>query len=119
MTANAARGDVEVTLAGETLVLRPTFEALAAIEQRTGEGIPRLLARFPSNSYRATDVMAILDEGIKAAEGQARPKTALARTIRDAGLLEAAVAAARLLGAAITGPDGAEAVAEPRPTTSP
>ena len=36
MSANPARGEAAVTVAGETLVLRPTFAALVAAEEELG-----------------------------------------------------------------------------------
>lgn len=43
--ANRPRGDVDLTLGGTTLTLRPTFEALCEIEDRTGLTMGEIGAR--------------------------------------------------------------------------
>ncbi len=66
MTANRHRGEVEITLAGKSYVMRPTFGALAAIEAKTGEGIAELLERMRTGRVRITDVTAVIWAGLGA-----------------------------------------------------
>ena len=64
---NRERGEVALTLDGVACILAPTFGALVAIEERTGAGVVMLARRLASMDVRATDLTAILTEGLRAA----------------------------------------------------
>jgi hypothetical protein len=113
MTANPHRGEVAVTLAGTTYVLRPTFAAIAAIETATGAGVYALAERLhamlrsePGPGIGAKDVAAILAAGMAGADRPTSGEEA-GRIAVAAGLVPAAAAAFAFLVAALTGPDEA------------
>lgn len=102
--ANAALGDVAVTLAGKDYVLRPTFEAVMAIEGATGVGFPELYTRFRASRYTTGEVVIVLREGMRAYDKVVRRDAEIGRIIRKTGLMVAALAASKYLGAWLTGP---------------
>ncbi|MEE4186854.1 MAG: gene transfer agent family protein [Roseobacter sp.] len=64
--ANPWRGDVELTLDGETHVLRLTLGALAELEAALGEqSLVGLVERFEGNAFSSADVLALLAAGLK------------------------------------------------------
>ncbi len=107
MTANAARGEIPVELAGQSLVLRPTFDALARIEGETGVGVYALTRRLEAalngvaGELRATDVAAVLVAG--SAGGNGRSRDEITTLIVEAGLVDAAAAAFSFLVRALAG----------------
>ena len=108
--ANAHRGEVEIDLgAAGTFVLRPDFEAVAAIDEQLGGvvAVAEKAFREPA-SLTIAQMAAIVSEGMK---GQARKegRTAaanpekVARMLFDAGLPNAIGPCIAFLGNAITG----------------
>lgn len=67
-----AKGDVEIVVAGRHLVLRPSFEAICAVEAATGKAALVLLAELNERRMRTTDQVAILYLAHK--ESGAEPK---------------------------------------------
>lgn len=67
--ANRHRGEVAVTLAGRSYTMRPTFTALAEIEDRTGCGLLGLLHRLRDHSVK--DTCSVIYCGIKATDPKA------------------------------------------------
>lgn len=67
---NPQRGDVPVTIAGTVYTMRPTFEALAAIEEKTGIGLIPLWKRFGTQQYGIRDVVHVVTEAVRAGEGR-------------------------------------------------
>ena len=105
----AAGGDgpepqIDVTLAGRTHTLRPTFGALERIEGATGQGIGVLQMRLQLRETGLRELTRILYEGIVAAEGNAAPEYEAvgAAIVRD-GLDTVTPAALDLLTAALHG----------------
>lgn len=70
---NAIRGEIDVTFDGEThYTMRPTFEALAAIEAETGVSLMTLATRISIGSFVASEVVAILHLAIAEREKPSR-----------------------------------------------
>jgi hypothetical protein len=82
--ANRRRGEVEITLEGETRLLRPTFEAIVAIDDLTRVPFHFLAARANADpcELRLLDVTAMIFCGLAATEGDNR-----APTFREVGEL--------------------------------
>ena len=56
--ANPARGEAAITVGGETLVLRPSFEALVAAEEELGP-LFALVERAASGGLKLTELAAL------------------------------------------------------------
>lgn len=64
--ANARRGDVAVTIGGETWTLRITLGALAELEDALGAGdLGALAARLAEGRLKARDLVAILGAALR------------------------------------------------------
>lgn len=59
---NPHRGDVTLILNGQTVTLRPTFTALAAIEHKTGHSLIALARRLANGEATLAEVQAIIGE---------------------------------------------------------
>lgn len=99
MSANPHRGEVEVTLGGKSYVLRPTFEAMAAIERVTGTRLLPLARRFGELDFGLVDIAAIID--IAAVEKP--PKGTTGTLVLEAGLAATGVLVAGFLSEALRG----------------
>jgi hypothetical protein len=102
--ANNVRGEAEFAAGDRTFVLRPTFEALCAIEDRLDTGVIELAERIAQRRHGVRDIGAVLFEAAHAADptvSQAEIEAAVAR----AGLRAATLAALNLLACALGGPD--------------
>lgn len=66
MSHNPNRGEVQVTLGGQTHIMRPTFEALVAIEERTGMSLLRIVEKASDRDISLGTIGAVVYEGIKA-----------------------------------------------------
>jgi hypothetical protein len=67
MSANPERGEVEVTLDGKTYVMRPSWEALVAIERAIApRTIIQLVAQYETRALSAEEIALIVTEGIRA-----------------------------------------------------
>ncbi|PWG01834.1 gene transfer agent family protein [Sphingosinicella humi] len=62
--ANAARGEAAIVVAGETLVLRPSFEALVATEEELGP-LFALVERAAEGGLRLVEVAGLFWHCIK------------------------------------------------------
>jgi hypothetical protein len=117
LMANEQRGETTITLGGETYTLRPTFEALAEMEQKAGCGIIVLMRRFLKDHQGGTfdfstrDVTAVLSSAIKA--GGTQVPANLGAMIREAGLIFVANAVANFLANALAGEQQGNAEAAP------
>ena len=98
---NSQRGEVAVTLAGTSYILRPTFAALAEIESLAGRGLVALAQRFLERQFGLADVLAVLAPAIKA--GGAKPPDRLGDAVVAAGVLNLAGPIARFLAHALGG----------------
>lgn len=63
-SANAARGEASIVVAGETLVLRPSFEALVAAEEELGP-LFALVERAAEGGLRVSEMTALFWHCIK------------------------------------------------------
>lgn len=64
--ANETRGEVALDLSGKEYVLRPTYAAIAAIEQKTGKGLLALAREAGAGDLALHDTAIIATECIKA-----------------------------------------------------
>lgn len=120
MTANRHRGEEELRLAGRGYILRPTFQALAEIEDEIGEPLLALADRVLAGRVGTKDVLAMVRAGIRG--GGAEPPADLEGELLAAGLLAVTAQAMRWFRAAIFGdpearPDANPPVAESAPTS--
>lgn len=96
MATNPHRGEVEIELEGQTLLMRPTFACLVQIEQATGRPIMEVVRRFADRSFGVSDVTAVVAAGLKGA-GAPVTNERVAEMVFNTGLLKAAVPASQLL----------------------
>jgi hypothetical protein len=115
--SNEQRGEATIMLGGAEYTLRPTFDALAEMEQKTGSSIVTLMQRFLREdqggtfSFSAGDVRAVIAAGIRAS-GTPVP-TNLGELILKAGLFKAADRASFFLAYALAGEQRGNAEATP------
>jgi len=89
---NPYRGEVMLTVNGESRVMRLSLGRLAMLEARLGDdSLVALVERFESGAFSARDLLALLAAGL--GEDEAR----MAEAEIAGGPLEAAKAAAQLL----------------------
>ena len=67
---NKVRGEVTLTLAGEAVTLRPTWDAIVATEAAWDCGWPEIVRRLELQRFRLPELAALILEGIKAAGPQ-------------------------------------------------
>lgn len=101
--ANANRGEVEITLAGDSYTLRPSFQALCEIEEATGMGIAALLRRYGDGAFGVRDVAAVLWAGIRATDRQAPRMNEIGEIIVEEGLAAFVEPVGRFLARAVSG----------------
>ena len=105
---NPYRGEVEIELGGSVRVMRPTFEAITEIESRVGVGIVELVRRFQGNEWRTADVVIVVRSGLKGAEGKERTLNEVGSWVFEAGVIQCATVALKLLVNGLTGGKTAE-----------
>lgn len=102
---NPYRGEVALTLNGETQVMRLTLGALAELEAVLETGsLLELVERFESGKFLATDLVALLLAGLRAG-GMDIDRARLNSAQIEGGAVAAAQAGALLLKRAFTLPD--------------
>jgi hypothetical protein len=124
------RGEVTITLDGAEYVMRPSYEAIEAIEAQTGKGILALIQGAQEGNLTLAQTAIIVAECMKAwgrqqiAAGEASPEARsaagaqtqkVARLIHEAGLMTALPRVVIVLVAAATG--GVNSAGEPKPAT--
>lgn len=67
LTANPVAGEIEFSLNGEPVILRPSFDAITAIEARLGMGLLDLYGRATAMKLTTHEIGVILTECIRAA----------------------------------------------------
>lgn len=117
-----ARGRMLAPLGGAEYVLRPSFEALEAIERQLGRSLHQLAFQGLQGGLSLTDLAVIVAECMRA-HGRAEPDAGpsyreakaekLARLIMEAGQTHITARIAVLLTEAITGGFTAEGEAKP------
>ena len=100
--ANPHRGEVEITLAGKTYVMRATFGAVVEIETKTGTGLVDLAERTYSGKPRLTDLTAVVWAGLRAA-GEPATYEKVGEMVMDEGIQAAIGPVLEFLGQACTG----------------
>ena len=110
MTANALRGEVSISLEGVEYVLRPTFEAITAIEDQTGQPLVDLAQAADQHALPVKQAAIVVTECIKAwGRETAQPQLTkfnaqrIGELIFAEGLLKAQPRVALVLWAALTG----------------
>ena len=106
--ANRHRGEVEVMLGGARYTLRPTFEALCEIEDRTGLGLVELARRFWEGRFGARQLAVVLWAGIRAAGGDAPDYERIGQLVVEQGFQDLAGPVARFLAGVIGGEEDEE-----------
>ncbi len=102
--ANPWRGDVALTIDGQTEVMRLTLGALAELEAKLGAGsLVELVERFEKNAFSSADVLALLEAGLQGGKS-AVTRDMLWTAEIEGGPLAAARAAAELLARAFMVP---------------
>jgi hypothetical protein len=99
---NPHRGEVSVTLGGRERVLRPTFQALAEIESKTGKTLQQLIALGMGAALGLNDTTAIITAGLRAA-GETVKDEEVGADIVAAGLQSMIAPAAKLVLFGLTG----------------
>ncbi|MCH9020470.1 MAG: gene transfer agent family protein [Proteobacteria bacterium] len=84
--ANKHRGEVDIILLGRFWTLRPTFGALAGIEDATDLGLAAVVQRFASGAFGIADVAIVLREGMRAMRDDAPDLETIKPAIRSARL---------------------------------
>jgi hypothetical protein len=80
--ANKTRGESGIVLDGVSYVLRPSFEALEAIEDETGKGLGRLLAEATRGDLTVKATATVITECIRA-QGRATGDDGMAKVNTD------------------------------------
>lgn len=120
-TANKFRGEVNLSLGDSTLLLRPTYTAIAEWEDKAGAGTVQILYRLSASAYRLAELVAVVAAAARAG-GHKITDDQVGDMIVDHGVVEVVPAIAKMLANCLTGgrepdPVGEAAAAEANPTT--
>jgi len=112
MEADPKQGDVEIELATEAgalrkFVLRPSFEAIVEIEEKTGQTIFTLARRLSKGEMGQHDAAHIITAGLKAA-GETASFDTVGEMIARTGLAAALAALGDFFGKVLGGYDNAD-----------
>lgn len=100
--ANPLRGEVSLTLDGRAYVLRPTFAAIVAVEERLG-GVIGLVLRASKGELGLREMAALVSETMEKG-GSDRPSEEEIRTlILEEGLAAVSPAVSALLAVILKG----------------
>jgi hypothetical protein len=122
--ANEHRGEIELLLGDQTLVLRPSYTAIAEWENATSQGSVQLLYRMSTATYRLAEIVAVVGAAARAG-GRKISDQKVGELLVEHGVIEAVPAVARMVAGAMTGgreadPEGeATATAESEKIDSP
>lgn len=100
MSANKARGEVEITLGGKTYAMAPTFDTIQRIEQAHG-GLVEIMARFGDNAWRVGDLVGIAAIALAGEKGLSPQR--VGREMHEAGYMNFVAPVSELLVNALTG----------------
>lgn len=103
--ANPARGEAALSVGGEPLVLRPTFEALVAAEQELGP-LFALVERAAGGGLTIAETAALFWHCVKDRH-ESLTRERVGRALVERGLAAAAPALKVLLGQILLGAPGA------------
>ena len=73
MPANKARGEVDLTLGGDTYTIRPSFDRIANIEGQVG-GILPFLERLQTNRWTVTELVTVVQCMMRGQSDGPKPK---------------------------------------------
>ena len=99
--ANPHRGEAQLTVAGEVLVLRPTFTALVAAEQELGS-LFALVERAAGGGLMLGEIAALFDH-LSAGRPPAITRTRIGDAIVELGLAEVTPVLRIVLGQILSG----------------
>lgn len=86
--ANLARGEVPIKINGQDYALRPTFQAMCNIAQRTeAKSMILLSRRMIEGDIRFEDIAIVIQEGLKAA-GKELDYDTIGQSLISEGLIE-------------------------------
>ena len=110
MAANEHRGETEIVLDGAAFVMRPTYEAIVAVETATGSTIGAM-AMLGANMRLPVGWLAIIVTEFVRASGKATGDAVAAHLnvtrvgglLQDSGIVAASLTVAKVLGDAATG----------------
>ena len=83
--ANAYRGETRLEVAGETLVLRPTFTALVAAEEELGS-LFEMVERAAAGALKLHEIAALFDHLSRAARTEAITRERIGEAVVEKGL---------------------------------
>ena len=106
--ANKQRREVEVTILGESLLLRPTFAALAELEDRLGMGLPYVAYQVSQQKMGMKFVPAVIYAGLVGAGNKKFTYEQIEEMCFEEGILKLAPVAISLLLGALTGTQSEE-----------
>jgi hypothetical protein len=99
--ANPARGEASLCVGGETLVLRPSFEALVAAEEELGP-LFALVERAASGGLRLGEMAALFWHCVRE-RGESMTRERIGAAIAEQGLAAATPVLKALLGQILMG----------------
>ncbi len=99
---NPYRGEHKVTVGGKDYALRPTYDALAAMETASGMKLIPLAVAFNARNVGVSEIVAVIVEGARGADPDVDGE-ALASAIVEAGVLNFVEVALAFLSDALTG----------------
>jgi Phage tail tube protein, GTA-gp10 len=99
--ANCARGEASLLVGGETLVLRPSFEALVAAEEELGP-LFALVERAASGGLKLGEMAALFWHCVRE-RGEAVTRERIGTAIAEQGLAAATPVLKALLGQILLG----------------
>lgn len=102
MSANKHRGEVSITLGGKEYTLRPSFEAIADIEERTGRGTVAL-TRLAASGDIGVGRAAIILHALMTAGGHKVDLKDVGSMILEAGIVSVLPAIMVVLGNVLAG----------------
>lgn len=100
--ANAYRGEAAISLGGKEYTLRPTFEAIAQFEERTGRGTVAL-TRLAASGDIGVGKAAIILHALMTAGGHEVDLKDVGRMVMEAGLVSVLPTLMVVLGNVLAG----------------
>jgi len=84
VTANPYRGEASIDVAGETLILRPTFAALVAAEEELGS-LFEMVERAAAGTLKLQEIAALFDH-LSKARAEAITRARIGEAVVEQGL---------------------------------
>jgi hypothetical protein len=109
--ANKARGEMDLILGGERYTMRPSFEAIAEIEDLTGKGLLALAIKLGEGNGTTKEMAAVIYSGLKGAGSKLSFEEVGEKVIR-AGITKLSAPMGEFLRLALQGSDEEESDSE-------